>query len=248
MGVRGSAPPCSTIHVLLGFWELKTSIPSPGVGGVLGRGSVLTGGWSWGQRGLGEGKVGRLCPAFILGSRRGVPWRVVGDVVPGGVLGTCWGETAACAGEAGPALSLDALELHVTAAVPALRRGAAGSRGEIPLLPVPSPFLLGAWPCPSAALKPILLPQLCAWEQPQGLVWGAGELVGMFLGLRRLLAAPHHGGRAAAIAADRVQMPGLISNAVLTGPGRCECATGVVRSDRSGPTLPYPDGAVHRAR
>lgn len=167
--------------------------------------------------------------SVLCGSRRGVPWKVTGDAVPGGVLGTRWGETAACAGEAGPALSLDALELHVTAAVPALRRGAAGSRGEIPLLPVLCPFLLGAWPCPSAALKPIPLPQLCAWEQTQGLAWGtgsAGEVVGMLLGLRWLLAAPHHGGRAAAVTADRVQTPGLISNAVLTGPWRCECHQG----------------------
>lgn len=195
---------------------------------------------------FGEGVVGSLCPAFILGSRRGVPWKVAGDAVPGGVLGTRWGETAACAGEAGPALSLDALELHVTAAVPALRRGAAGSRGEIPLLPVLCPFLLGAWSHPSAALKPIPLPQLCAWEQTQGLAWGAGgagEVVGMLLGLRWLLAAPHHGGRAATVAADRVQTPGLISNAVLTGPGRCECATGVVQSN---PTLPCPDGAMQK--
>lgn len=39
MGVHSSALPYSTIHSLSGFWKLKTSIPSPGAGGVQGDGA-----------------------------------------------------------------------------------------------------------------------------------------------------------------------------------------------------------------
>lgn len=149
-------------------------------------------GWSWGAQGfrlaascsLGERSVGRFCPLSPVESGDTVPWKVVdGAAAPGGVLGTRWAETAARTREAGRALSLDALELHVTAAVPAWRRGAVGSRGGgIPVLPVPSQLLLGGWLHPKAALVPV--PSCCRSRARAGGskgrgAGGAGEVLGV---------------------------------------------------------------------
>lgn len=213
-------------------------------------------GWSWGAQGfrlaasccLSEWSVGRFCPLSPVESGDTVPWKVVdGAAAPGGVLGTRWAETAARAGEAGRALSLDALELHVTAAVPARRRGAVGSRGGgNPSAPsavsAPAGRLAASQGC--AGTRPLLLPQpgTCGWEQGQG-SWGcwrgpggADKVPVVLLVLGWILAALHHLGRADAVSADRVRTPELIGDAAITRPRRCERATGAVRR---GPRWPH---------